>query len=197
MKKSFILILIPLLVGLSVWFLSAHIKNKQQTVPGERYTVIDSGLWDEGSAMNWMDDHRIMTYGINPEKSKKAKIYIWDINEDVITAYGNGGQPCYSNGYIYYPYKVKLNITKEKPYGENWKEGLIGNEKLYTKVYNDKEGAIWRHGYTRNKFDCKLNQRPAAMENHVWVPLHEEHGYLDFGLQGHGIESYDNVFLNK
>lgn len=197
MKKilTIAIVLITMSFLLSVGCDKKEKKTANKTVLSEHYTIIDSGLWNDGRAINWMDDHRIITYGIYPDISSEGKIYIWDIDNNQITEYSDGGPPCYFDGYIYYPYKTNLNLTEDVPYGAGWKEGLIGNEKIFQRKHRIGEGRLWHRNNKRNKFDCKLSKRPKEMENRVWVPLIEEHGYLDFGQIGYGLDEVLPVLL--
>ena len=178
-----------------VFFAAGCDKKKNELLLSDNYEVIDSGLSIDGRSINWMDDHRIITYAINPAMSSKGKIYIWDITNNQITEYSNGGPPCYSDGYIYYSFKTDLNLTKDIPYGAGWKEGEMGSEKIYKRRHRKGEGKLWHRNNKRNKFDCKLVKRPIEMENRIWVPLLEKHGYLDFGKIGYSLDEALPVFL--
>jgi hypothetical protein len=154
--------------------------------PAWPYPIKDSGFSakDAGyhSAISWLDERRVLFEGHEGDKPRSVEaqqavqwgLFIWDVEANTVQKYKVPAEGlCYHDGFIKY-------FTRG-PDGE-WMlmKGEMGNEQPYPgSFYHDTD----RSRYSINEYSCRLNERPKSMIGRAWVPLLEEHGYLDRGPQ--------------
>ena len=183
----------PLWLFLWIFFFFGGCESKENTEkPTEisNYKVIDSGLAMTNRVDDkayWLDDHKVIFEGYRyPKGDQTVKdvergLFIWDIQQNKVDHYANGGGLCYQEGHIYYGHKVDVEKDPNKPIARTWKEGVFGQEKLQIIRETEKESEEWYQYYIRSEISCRVVKRPPSMKGRSFVPLLEGDGYLDFG----------------
>ena len=172
----------------------------KKTVLSEHYDIIDS-TYNAEDHFTWFDNDNVIFSGSKSytDGTSEKGIYIWNINNNKVKRYAKEGLlNCYYNDHIFY-FSHAEHDEKGRRVGF-FTSGKLGEEKTYSVTVYKRGEVLFRKKpfkWIRNNFSCKKNYMPKEMENHVWIPLLEEHGYLDFGLKGNGRNSNDNVFLHK
>jgi hypothetical protein len=169
---------------------------------GDTYPILDSGFGSHDQRVYWLDNRRVIFYGYEGQKPKtvdeqkliKHGIFIWDTQTNTVVKHADAKDAfCYGDGYIFYYLETRNDDPEHAPYGTaHWKEGLIGEEKKYSSVRETKPSD---YQTIRNQFTCRQQDRPAEMQNRVWIPLREGDGYLDLGTIGPHNNDVPNAVL--
>ena len=156
--------------------------------PAWPYPVKDSGFSakDAGfhNPISWLDERRVLFEGHEGGKPRSVEaqqavqwgLFIWDVEANTVQKYAVPARwLCYHDGYIHY-------VTEDQDGNPYVKEGAFGKEKDYP-ISRYYPAFQERDNVKRNRYSCRLNERPESMIDRAWVPLLEEHGYLDRGPQ--------------
>jgi hypothetical protein len=157
------------------------------------FAVKDSkleGALNNGGAVKWMDNDRVIFSsskpGAKPEDKRyptgeTSQIVIWDTTKDSVTVYADGFLQCYSDGRVIYQISYGFDgglWTEKRRVGEMGKEQDMslswpGSPPLERGYNNYSCNSYSSLGYTT----WQEIYRPQSSFN--VARLHEDHGYLD------------------
>jgi hypothetical protein len=163
------------------------------------YTILDSGFGSDDSQIYWLDESQVLFKGYSGPKPKTVEenqnlqigLFIWDTKNNTVTRYSDvkSNFYCYGDGHIYYD--LGIEESSDHPRGIwHYMYGPFRDEQEVVKVVGAEPDE-----YEWNKLACKRQQRPAAMQNRVWIPLREGDGYLDLGSIGPHNKDVPNAVL--